>query len=107
MILSWSRQDTNSEVRPFYFYFSNIDHVPVGRAQNAPFGNTHVELGCNWVQGLGTNPINELAKKYKLNTASTNGDDVVFYGEKGKIDGEAKYKKFNGYFEKMTDNVRK
>ncbi|CEG76118.1 hypothetical protein RMATCC62417_11056 [Rhizopus microsporus] len=89
------------------FIMIEARHELGGRAQNAPFGNTHVELGCNWVQGLGTNPINELAKKYKLNTASTNGDDVVFYGEKGKIDGEAKYKKFNGYYEKMTGNVLK
>lgn len=28
-----------------------------GRMYNTPFGGFNVELGCNWVQGLGGNPI--------------------------------------------------
>ncbi|KAF7732132.1 hypothetical protein EC973_006387 [Apophysomyces ossiformis] len=64
-----------------------------GRAQNVPFAGVSVEKGCNWVQGLGTNPINELRKKYGLKTARTNGDDVVFYNEHGKAEGEKEYEK--------------
>ncbi|RCH92099.1 hypothetical protein CU098_009565, partial [Rhizopus stolonifer] len=77
------------------------------RAQNKKFGDVHVELGCNWVQGLGTNPINELAKKYDLKTAETDGDDVLFYGEQGKINGTATYNKFNDYYDKMSTNAMK
>ncbi|KAG0168652.1 hypothetical protein DFQ28_004578 [Apophysomyces sp. BC1034] len=78
-----------------------------GRAQDAAFADTRVELGCNWVQGLGTNPINELRKKYKLKTAVTNGDDVTFYDQNGKIKGGKKtYDRFNEAYEavaKMSD----
>ncbi|KAI9267810.1 hypothetical protein BY458DRAFT_456936 [Sporodiniella umbellata] len=73
-----------------------------GRAQNKDFGNTRVELGCNWVQGLGTNPINKLAKKYKLHTAETLGDSVVFYDDKGKIDGMEAYVKFQKAVDKVS-----
>jgi polyamine oxidase len=52
---------------------------------------------------LGDNPINQLAHKYKLNTAPTDGDDVVFYNDSGKIDHSSVYKKFNDDYEKMSD----
>ncbi|KAI8384350.1 uncharacterized protein BYT42DRAFT_562210 [Radiomyces spectabilis] len=75
-----------------------------GRAQDAPFADIRLELGCNWVQGLGTNPVNQLRKKYGLKTAETDGDDVVFYTEGGKIDnGTEVYKKFNEVYERMND----
>lgn len=79
----------------------------IGRAQNAKFGDINVELGCNWVQGLGTNPVNELAKKYKLHTVPTDGDDVLFYDEHGKVNGTEAYKKFNNYYDEMSDNASK
>lgn len=76
-----------------------------GRAQDVPFADVNVELGCNWVQGLGTNPINQLALKYKLRTAVTDGDDVVFYGEKGKINATERYNDMNNYYEIMSEDA--
>lgn len=74
-----------------------------GRAQNVPFANVSVELGCNWVQGLGTNPINQLALKYKLKTAPSYSEDVVWYNEKGKYNGTGIYNRMNDYYDKMID----
>jgi polyamine oxidase len=74
-----------------------------GRAQNAPFAGTKVELGCNWVQGLGTNPINEMATRYKLNTAKSDSADVVWYDEDGKYDGKAIYDRANEALEAVNE----
>jgi polyamine oxidase len=74
-----------------------------GRAQDAPFANINVELGCNWVQGLGTNPINQMALKYKLKTAPSYSDDVVWYGENGKYNGTAIYNKLNDHYDTLLD----
>ena len=70
-----------------------------------PFADVNLELGCNWVQGLGSNPINQLALKYKLRTAVTDGDDVVFYGEKGKINATERYNDMNNYYEIMSEDA--
>ncbi|CAO3672569.1 unnamed protein product [Umbelopsis ramanniana] len=56
-----------------------------GRAHDIEFAGVRVEKGCNWVQGLGTNPINELAKKWGLKTVSDDSDNVVFYNNHGPI----------------------
>jgi polyamine oxidase len=64
-------------------------------------------LGCNWVQGLGTNPINQLALKYKLRTAVSNGDDVVFYDENGLVNATDRYNEFGASYEKMSEMARK
>lgn len=74
-----------------------------GRAQNAPFADINVELGCNWVQGLGTNPINQLALKYNLSTTFSDSTDVVWYNESGKYDGTATYNKLDAGFTKVLD----
>ncbi|KAF7732130.1 hypothetical protein EC973_006385 [Apophysomyces ossiformis] len=79
------------------------EHVAMSvRAQDAAFAGTRVELGCNWVQGLGTNPINELRKKYKLKTGVTKGEDVVFYNEHGKTEGKKEYDRFNEAYEALS-----
>lgn len=72
-----------------------------GRAQDKPFADVNVELGCNWVQGLGTNPINELALKYKLKTAPSDSSDVVWYSDKGKYNGTALYNELNDHYDTM------
>ncbi|KAI9270303.1 hypothetical protein EDC94DRAFT_512694 [Helicostylum pulchrum] len=74
-----------------------------GRAQNAPFADINVELGCNWVQGLGTNPINQLAIKYNLSTTFSDSADVVWYNESGKYDGTASYNKLDADFTKVLE----
>ncbi|KAI8997016.1 hypothetical protein BDB01DRAFT_769532 [Pilobolus umbonatus] len=74
-----------------------------GRAQDVPFGDVNVELGCNWVQGLGTNPIHQLANKYKMRTAKTDGDDVVMYDENGRVNGTVVYDAFYEHYEKLSE----
>lgn len=74
-----------------------------GRAQDTQFGDVNVELGCNWVQGLGTNPINQLALKYNLSTAFSDSTDVQWYGEKGKYNGTDTYNSLDEKFDKFLD----
>ncbi|KAI7892919.1 uncharacterized protein EV154DRAFT_550320 [Mucor mucedo] len=74
-----------------------------GRAQDTQFGDVNVELGCNWVQGLGTNPINQLALKYNLSTAFSDSADVQWYGEKGKYNGTEIYNTLDDAFSKVLD----
>ena len=73
-----------------------------GRAQNTDFAGTKVELGCNWVQGLGTNPVNQLALKYGLKTAFSDSADVVWYDHKGKYNGTEIYDKANEALEAVN-----
>ncbi|KAI8967066.1 hypothetical protein BDF20DRAFT_917872 [Mycotypha africana] len=79
-----------------------------GRAQDTPFGDTNVELGCNWVQGLGSNPINVLAKKHGLRTAHNDGDDVVFIDETGQhVNFTERYNEFGKVYETLSDMAMK
>jgi polyamine oxidase len=64
-------------------------------------------LGCNWVQGLGSNPINQLAQKYNLRTAKTNGDDFVTYSEEGKVNATVNYNRMNEKYELMSEMASK
>ncbi|KAI8329754.1 hypothetical protein BC941DRAFT_405440 [Chlamydoabsidia padenii] len=76
-----------------------------GRAQNVKFGtNSTIELGCNWVQGLGTNPINLLRQKYGLKTAVTNYDDLTYIDENGKkVNGSSRNSEFSERYSKLED----
>lgn len=47
------------------------------------------------VQGLGTNPVNQLSKKWGLQVAVNDGADVVFYDNHGKVNGTKTYNDFN------------
>ncbi|GAB5585858.1 hypothetical protein Unana1_00758 [Umbelopsis nana] len=70
-----------------------------GRAHDVKFAGIRVEKGCNWVQGLGSNPVNQLAKKWGLKVAPNDGADVVFYNKHGKINGTKAYNDFNDALE--------
>jgi polyamine oxidase len=50
-----------------------------GRAQDFKFGHTNqtLEKGCNWIQGLGANPIWQLANKWGL--------DVSVFCPRGRV----------------------
>lgn len=75
-----------------------------GRAQNTKIGNTTIELGCNWVQGLGTNPINLLRQKYDLKTAVTDYGDLTYIDENGKkVNGTAKNNEYSDRFGKVQE----
>jgi polyamine oxidase len=43
---------------------------------------------------LGTNPINEMAKKWGLKTVSDNSDNVAFYNNHGPINATKEYNAF-------------
>ncbi|KAI1143641.1 putative flavin-containing polyamine oxidase [Hypoxylon sp. FL0543] len=68
-----------------------------GRVAHTNFGSKPdgtpyvVELGANWVQGLGSeggpeNPIWTLAKKYGLNNTYSNYSSILTYDETGAVD---------------------
>ncbi|KAI8085106.1 uncharacterized protein BX664DRAFT_375578 [Halteromyces radiatus] len=75
-----------------------------GRAQNVKFANNvTIELGCNWVQALGSNPINILREKHGLVTAPTNYSDIAYIDDKGKkiSNGFEVYNKFQDLYDKV------
>ncbi|KAK2755035.1 hypothetical protein FQN54_006563 [Arachnomyces sp. PD_36] len=68
-----------------------------GRAAHTDFGSDEngkpyvVELGANWIQGLGSpggpeNPVWTLAKKYNLNNTYSNYSSILTYDETGYKD---------------------
>ncbi|KAI8075250.1 hypothetical protein BC940DRAFT_230456 [Gongronella butleri] len=76
-----------------------------GRAQTHKIGqNTTIELGCNWVQGLGTNPINQMRKKYGLKTVDTDYDDITFIDQHGKkVNATARHSEYADRYGKMQE----
>lgn len=61
-----------------------------GRIRNTNFSGLSVELGANWVEGVGgnqLNPIWALAKEHHIRTFFSNYDNVTsnFYDEKGHL----------------------
>ncbi|KAI1085437.1 amine oxidase [Whalleya microplaca] len=86
---------SNASISDFVIVERN-DHIG-GRVAHANFGTKPdgtpyvVELGANWVQGLGTeggpeNPIWTLAKKYGVNNTYSNYSDILTYDEGGAAD---------------------
>ncbi|KAI1810369.1 amine oxidase [Poronia punctata] len=78
-----------------------------GRVRHTEFGKKPdgtpytVELGANWVQGLGSeggpeNPIWTLAKKYGINNTYSNYTSILTYDEGGPAD-------FGSLFEEMEE----
>lgn len=100
-----ARDELGGEIYLFEIYDIHVylSMYYIGRAQIAPFAGVNVELGCNWVQGLGSNPINQLALKYNLSTVHDDGDDVVFYDENGKLNNTDVYDHFNDVYDDMSD----
>ncbi|CAO3595463.1 unnamed protein product [Absidia cylindrospora] len=80
-----------------------------GRAQDVKFGNDlRIELGCNWVQALGKNPINILAQKYDLKTVETDYSDIAYIDENGKhLNGTREYQAFSDASDKMAEQALK
>ncbi|KAG0642597.1 hypothetical protein HOY80DRAFT_1036181 [Tuber brumale] len=54
-----------------------------GRVQNTMIGNTSIEFGANWIQGLGRNPIWELAQKYEVKNRLSVWSNIDYYTESG------------------------
>ncbi len=85
----------NASVTDFLIVERN-DYIG-GRVKHTEFGKRRdgtpytVELGANWVQGLGTeggpeNPIWTLAKKYKVQNTFSNYSSIATYDEGGPAD---------------------
>ncbi|KAI1306568.1 amine oxidase [Xylaria venustula] len=96
----------NASVTDFLIVERN-DYIG-GRVKHTEFGKKPdgtpyvVELGANWVQGLGSpggpeNPIWTLAKKYGLNNTYSNYSDILTYDEGGPAD-------FGDLFDEMDGN---
>lgn len=58
-------------------------HELGGRVQQGKIGDLNIELGANWVEGLGTNPIWTLAQKYGINNRYSNWSNIDYFTEDG------------------------
>ncbi|KAI1268404.1 amine oxidase [Xylariaceae sp. FL1019] len=96
---------TNASVTDFLIIDRN-DYIG-GRVKHTEFGKKSdgtpytVELGANWVQGLGTeggpeNPIWTLAKKYGINNTYSDYDSILTYDTAGAAD-------YGTLFDEMDD----
>ncbi|RPA82473.1 amine oxidase [Ascobolus immersus RN42] len=85
-----------------------------GRLRSAQFGKNPktgkpytVELGANWVQGLGgedghpENPIWTLVKKHKIKTATSNFEQLSLFNGKGPANYENKIKEWEEAYEEV------
>ncbi|RUS13595.1 amine oxidase [Endogone sp. FLAS-F59071] len=83
-----------------------------GRLHDVPFSGVRVELGANWVQGLGKNPVWTLAKEVGLKVVYSNYSDLIYYNEKGAVDLTEESNEYNDAFtrtqilagERQSDN---
>jgi polyamine oxidase len=84
---------TNASITDFVIVDRN-DYIG-GRVKHTTFGKKHdgtpytVELGANWIQGLGSpggpeNPIWTMGKKYGLKNTYSNYDSILTYDETGE-----------------------
>ncbi|KAG9245157.1 putative flavin-containing polyamine oxidase [Calycina marina] len=78
------------------FIIVDVNSYIGGRVAHTTFGKDAdgnpytVELGANWIQGLGSdggpeNPIWTLAKKYKLTNTYSDYDSIITYDETGPV----------------------
>ncbi|KAK8202633.1 hypothetical protein BKA81DRAFT_363195 [Phyllosticta paracitricarpa] len=85
----------NASISDFVIVETN-DHIG-GRAYHTTFGQNEdgspyvIELGANWVQGLGSeggpeNPVWTLAKKYNITNQYSNYSSILTYNETGFAD---------------------
>ncbi|KAK7211532.1 hypothetical protein V2G26_018710 [Clonostachys chloroleuca] len=86
---------SNASITDFLLIDRN-DYIG-GRVLNADFGKKPdgspytIELGANWIQGLGSvngpeNPIWTLSKKYSINSTFSNYSAILSYDETGQVD---------------------
>ncbi|KAI5782592.1 amine oxidase [Geopyxis carbonaria] len=65
------------------FLIVEARHELGGRVQNHMVGNTSVEFGANWIQGLGNNPVWKLAQKYGVKNRYSNWSNIDYFSEAG------------------------
>ncbi|XP_078696523.1 uncharacterized protein LOC144924814 [Branchiostoma floridae x Branchiostoma belcheri] len=83
-----------------------------GRMRQGEIGGVKVEIGANWVQGLGSNPIWDLAKRYNISGKISDYDDVVVRNKTGSdvtAEAEEVWERFGTaqeYLETWRKNIR-
>ena len=58
-------------------------HELGGRVQNGRIGGVQVELGANWIEGLGENPIWKLAQKFRVANQRSDWEDISYFTKDG------------------------
>ncbi|KAF2093608.1 putative flavin-containing polyamine oxidase [Rhizodiscina lignyota] len=87
-----------------------------GRVAHTTFGKKDdgtpyvVELGANWVQGLGSkggpeNPIWTMAKKYKLNNTFSDYDSILTYNQHGEKDFDPLWDEFDDAYSRLEQDA--
>ncbi|KAM3542083.1 hypothetical protein ARSEF1564_005039 [Beauveria bassiana] len=105
---------TNNSISDFLILEYN-DYIG-GRVQHTTFGKQEdgspytVELGANWIQGLGQsggpeNPIWTLAKKYRLKNTFSNYSSILTYNETGASDYTHLLDEYSEAYEKASANA--
>lgn len=69
------------------FLIVEARHELGGRVQNGRIGDMQIELGANWIEGLGENPIWKLAQKFKVDNVLSVWEDIDYFNG-GGWDGE-------------------
>ena len=81
-----------------------------GRMKSGVIGGRAVELGGNWIQGVGgskMNPIRAIADKIGLVTVRTNDESAYVYKADGTKDTSDKEHKMMALRDKITENALK
>ena len=71
-----------------------------GRLKQSSIGGYPIEVGGNWIQGLGTNPIWALAQKYNVTNRYSNWSSIDYFDENGHDEG-----KLEEAFAKFEDDI--
>lgn len=65
------------------FLIVEARHELGGRVQNGRIGGVQVELGANWIEGLGENPIWKLAQKHGVENQRSDWEDISYFTKDG------------------------
>ncbi|KNE66824.1 hypothetical protein AMAG_11307 [Allomyces macrogynus ATCC 38327] len=79
-----------------------------GRLKQAPLGDVKIEMGGNWVEGVGgkvENPVWALAKQYGLKTTKTVLEDRITIMADGKLDTSDVNKEWDEKFAKAQEII--
>jgi hypothetical protein len=95
-----------------------VRHINWPPAQNEKVDDNIIELGANWIQGSRTeeafnkhsgkmNPLMEIAKKYNLQSITTNFSNSAYYQPNGKKYKNADFSKVQQEFNTILMKLRK
>ncbi|RSL44106.1 hypothetical protein CEP54_014819 [Fusarium duplospermum] len=99
----------NASIHDFIIVEHN-DYIG-GRVQHTSFGKSSdgkpltVELGANWVEGLGSNPVWRLAQKHKVKNVYSDYDSLLTYDQDGPANYSDAFDEFDEKFDKATKDA--